>query len=167
VKGTYRLATPADLPAWEDRLRAYLLEQEKSSPVRLTRRTLDWYRNLAHSYLKGSLFGVLVLAMKEAEMTGFALGGEDPGTPHLDTNLGRQAVVWLVWVDPAHRQSGLGLGMLSFGRPHLVELGFETAVMSVRAANAEGVRLTEAFGARLEELIYLFPLREEPHHGQR
>jgi len=165
-----RFAEPGDLSAFEEMLRTYLKEQEASSPVRLTRKTVDWYRNLAHSYLKGSLFGTLVLGEVESEVgpqvVGFALAGEDLGQPRVDTTLGKVAVVWLVWVAPEHRKSLAALGMLLFGRPKLLELGFETAVMDVRENNPEGKALTLAFGAHPEEMVYHFPLKEEPR-GQR
>jgi hypothetical protein len=104
--------------------------------------------------------------MEEEGVKGFALAGEDFGQPRLDTTWGKSAVVWLVWVDPTSRKNGAGLGMLTFGRPRLLELGFEVAVMSVRHPNLEGQALTLAFGAEPEECSYVFRLKEEPH-GQR
>jgi len=163
---SYRFATLDDMPAFETMLRAYLMEQEAhGSPVQCTRKTFNFYRDLAHFYLKGTLFGVLVLTEEEG-VKGFALAGEDFGQPRLDTTWGKSAVVWLVWVDPTVRKTGAGLGMLTFGRSRLLELGFEVAVMSVRNQNLEGQALTLSFGAAHEESSYIFSLKEEPH-GQR
>jgi len=162
-----RLAALTDLPVFEVMLRAYLAEQEEAgSPVRLTRRTLDWYRDLARAYLRGSLFGVLVLSEAEGPVgpqpVGFALAGEDLGEPRVDTTIGRTAVVWLTWVAPEHRKGERALSMLRFGRPTLLEQGFEVASMSVREDNPQGHALCLAFGAESVERLYRFPLKEEP-----
>jgi len=162
-----RLAGLNDLPVFEQMLRAYLAEQEDAgSPVRLTRRTVDWYRDLARAYVRGSLFGVLVLSEVEGPVgpqpVGFALAGEDLGEPRVDTMLGRTAVVWLTWVAPAHRKDGRALDMLIWGRPTLLEQGFEVASMSVREDNTQGHALCLAFGAEPVERLYRFPLKEEP-----
>ena len=168
----YEFATTKELPAIERMIRLYLAEQEDSgSPVQLTKRTVDAYRLLASSYLVGSLFGVVVLAYVETaeaapELVGFALAGEEISPLAFDTTLGRVAFVWQVWVAPEHRKAGAGLGMLTFGRPRLLELGFQTASMSVRAENQESRALCEAFGAKLVELNLHYPLKEEPH-GRR
>lgn len=161
MKTTFRLALSSDLGAFEEMLRAFLLEQAAAgSTVQVTRRTVDWYRDLARSYVLGSLFGVLVLA-EEGAPVGFALAGEDLGQPRLDSDLGRQAAVWAVWVNPAHRKHGTGLAMLSFGRPLLVDQGFQTAVTSVREGNVEGDALTRGFGARPMEQLFRVALRED------
>jgi len=161
-----RLATLEDLPQVELMLRGYLAEQEgDGSPVLLTRKTLDWYRDLARSYLAGSQFGVVVLGEVESEagpeVVGFALSGES-GPPHLDTNLGKVAIVWIDWVTGEHRKSGVGLGMLLFGWPSLVEMGFDTAMMSVREGNPGGAALCRAFGAFPVEQHFHYPLKETP-----
>lgn len=163
-----RFATEEDLPRIETMLRSYLQEEEdRGSPVRFTRKTLDWYRDLARAYVLGGAFGVVVLGEVDSEagteVAGFALSGEDPGVPRWDHSLGRVAVVWIAWVAREHRKSGIGLRMLHFGRPRLLELGFETAVMSVRTGNAEGQALTLGFGAGPAEAAYHFRLEEEPH----
>lgn len=173
-----RFAGPDDLPAVEEMLRSFLLEQATAgSAVQVTRRTVDWHRDLARSYVRGSLFGVVVLAEVQVpggpdsdqpcpwKVVGFVLAGEDLGQPRLDTSWGRQAVVWGAWVAPSHRKLGTALAMLSWGRPQLVEQGFATAVMSVREENAEGDALTRAFGARPVERVFRFALSEEPRHG--
>ena len=165
----YEFATTKELPAIERMIRLYLAEQEDNgSPVQLTKRTVDAYRLLASSYLVGSLFGVVVLAILETaeaapETVGFALAGEDIGLPRFDTSLGRLAQVWIDFVEPAYRKSGAGIGMLLFGRSRLLELGFETAAMSVREGNTAGRALTEAYGSRFVERLYHFSLKEEPN----
>lgn len=147
-------------------LRHYLSEQEKVGTVRLTRRTLDVYRDIGRSYTSGGLFGTLVFAERDSgvgpQPFGFALAGEDFTGLRLDTTLGRVAFVWLVWVTPSERQTGAGLAMLLFGRPRLLELGFETASLGVREGNTEGHALSRAFGATVNERQYLFPLKEAP-----
>lgn len=167
----YRFAEPggADLEEFTRMLRLYLKEQHGSSdhPVLVTRRNVDTFRDLARAYLGGGMFGVVVFALHGDEVIGFTLAGEDWSTPWLDTTWGKQAQVWVVWVRPEDRATGAALGMLSFGRPRLVELGFKAAFMSVWEENKPGHALCHAFGAKLVDRIYTFPLAEEPKHGSR
>ena len=149
-------------------LRLYLAEQQAAGdPVLLTTRSVDGFRALASSYLTGSLFGIVVLAETPKGPAGFVLVGEQPGQPMLDTTLGRVANVWIAWTPQDRRKGGVALAMLSFGRPYLVEMGFKTASMSVRADNERGRRLSESFGAVLAEHFYTFPLAEQPAHLKR
>ena len=160
----YRAATMDDLPAFETMLRAYLREQEDSGgTMQFTRRTLDFYRDLATFYIKGALFGIVVLAN---DNQGFALAGEAIGQSATDHTLGKVAWVWIAWVDPTHRKESNGLGMLLWGQPFLLELGFETAAMTVLESNPSGKALTLAIGSKPVEQIYHFTLKEESH-GQR
>lgn len=166
-----RFASAEDLPIFEKMLRAYLLEEsETGSRMLFTRRTMDWYRTLGRSYVLGALFGSIVLAVVESEVgsqvVGFVLEGEDEGEPRLDTNLGRRAQMWIVWVDPAHRRAGAALDMLRFGCPRLVELGFETMGMGTREENSGAQALAKALGAQPTERLYFLPLKEEPN-GRR
>jgi len=164
----YRFAVPADLPAITLMLRAYLMEQQESgSPVLYTKRTLAAYEELARAYLAGGMFGVVVLSYEGDRLVGFALAGEDTGGLRYDTTLGKVAFIWVVWVLPSHRKTGAGLGMLTFGRARLLELGFVTASMSVRENNPQGQALTLSYGAVPTEREYLFDLRGEPAHLNR
>ena len=153
-----RLGIPADLPAFEVMLRRYLLEQRKDgSPVRVTKKTVDFYRELADSYLRGSLFGGLVLAEEGGQLAGFVLGGEDTGGgSRLDTDLGRVLIVWAIWVEKTHRKVGTALTMLRFAQLKSLELGFEVAVMSVREENKQGLALVRAMGVQPVERIFTF-----------
>lgn len=158
----YRLATLEDFPAFETMLRACLVEEEMAGgQVLATRKTLDHYREMARHYLSGRLFGILILA-EDPGPIGFVLTGEDAGSKVVDTPTGKVAYVWQAWVDPTHRKSGVGIGMLVWGRPMLVEMGFQTAVMSVLESNPEGQALTLSFGAKAVDRVYHFPLKEEP-----
>jgi GNAT superfamily N-acetyltransferase len=151
-----RLAGSEDLTQLGQLIRAYLREQAaEGGPVRFTQTSLDWYRNLARSYLLGSLFGAVTIAEGGA---GFAMGGEDPGTPRLDTDHGRTAVVWIAYVEPAYRKTGLAIALLACGLPKIVEMGFKTAMMGVLEGNQAGHGLCRAFGAELTERSYRFTL---------
>lgn len=166
-----RLATLTDLPILVGMMRSYLREQQaEGCTVRFTTRSLDAYRDLARRYLSGQLDGVIVVAEEASrvgEVVALAMAGEPGVPPMLDNTLGRQANVWLVWVDPAYRKTGLALSMLSWGRPYLVGMGFETATMTVREGNDLGERLTLAYGAAPSERMYHFRLEEEPRHGRK
>jgi ribosomal protein S18 acetylase RimI-like enzyme len=167
-----RLAVMEDWPQVELMLRGYLQEQEDvGGNVLFTRRTLDRYRDLARQYLQGHLFGIVVLGETESEagseVVGFTLAGEDGGTPAVDLTHGRSAVVWIAWVAREHRKSGIGLGMLLYGWPSLVEMGFQTALMAVREGNPQGEALCHAFGAKPMERSFSYELKETPHGLRR
>lgn len=161
-----RFAGIEDFQVVSNMIREFLMEQAKDgSPVLVSRRTVETYRDLARCYITGSLAGVVVLA-GNTEPTGFVLAGEDSGLPRLDTNLGRIAVVWAVWMRPDSRKQTNALKMLLFGKPKLFEMGFDLAYMAVRETNRAGLALTESFGAHPAERIFHFPLKEKPL-GQR
>lgn len=160
----YRFATPGpDLSAFDELLRKYLMEDQKNgSPVRMTRRTLDFYRDLARGYLIGHSFGILVFADEDTAVgpqpIGFTLAGDSPFFPWIDTEHGKTATVWISWVEPRFREKRTALGMLAFGEPKLLELGFEIAAMSVREENPGGQALSLAFGAKPLERFYHYTL---------
>lgn len=168
----YRFAVPGpDLSAFDEMLRRYLMEEAKAgSPVRMTRRTLDFYRDLARGYLIGSDFGVLVFAQDDSAVgpqpVGFALAGGSPFFTWIDTEHGKTATVWIAWTEPRFRKQGVGIGMLAFGEPRLLELGFEIAAMSVREGNPGGDKLSLAFGAQPIERFYHYTLGGT-EHGRR
>lgn len=160
----YRFAQPGpDTSAYDEMLRHYLMEDQKAgSPVRMTRRTLDFYRDLARGYLIGSTSGVLVFAQEDSAVgpqpVGFTLAGESPFIPWIDTEHGKTATVWIAWVEPRFRNKGSALAMLAFGEPRLLELGFEIAAMSVREENPSGQALSLSFGAKPIERFYHYTL---------
>ena len=165
----YRFAERfADLAEFDRMLRSYLREEEnRGSPVKFTVQTLDSYRKLAGAYLRGSLAGVIVFAEEDGKTVGFALAGEDTASSGIETTLGRVAFVWIAWVEESHRKAGVGLSMLKYGRPRLLDLGFQTASMNTREGNPEGEALCAAYGAQEVERVYHVPLAREPGHGQR
>lgn len=168
----YRFATAGpDLSCFDELLRRYLMEESKAgSPVRMTRRTLDFYRDLARGYLIGAESGVLVFAGEDSAVgpqpVGFALAGGSPFFPWIDTEYGKTATVWIAWMEPRFRQKGTALGMLAFGEPQLLEMGFEVAAMSVREENPSGQALSLAFGAKPIERFYHYTLGGT-EHGRR
>jgi len=156
-----------DLAPFDAMLRAYLREEENlGSPVRLTVQTLDSYRKLAGAYVRGAMAGVIVFAEEDGRPVGFAMAGEDTAASGIETTLGRVAFVWIAWVEEAHRKAGVGLSMLKYGRPRLLDLGFQTASMNTREGNSVGEALCAAYGAREVERVYHVPLAREPGHGQ-
>jgi hypothetical protein len=168
----FRFAGPGpDLSAFDEMLRRYLMEEAKAgSPVRMTRRTLDFYRDLARGYLIGAEAGLLVFAEDETAVwpqpTGFTLAGAGPWLTWIDTEHGKTATVWITWMEPRFRKKGAALGMLAFGEPKLLDLGFEVAAMSVREENPSGQKLSLAFGAQPIERFYHYALGVT-EHGRR
>ena len=163
---SYRLATRDDWPRIDPLLRAFLVEHRLGgSAAVVSARNVENYRRLAEDYLHGRIPGVVVLAHEDNRLVGFALAGEPQAPGWLELDGGKTAVVWIAYVDPAYRKKGVALGMLVWGRPHLLELGFETATMGVREDNEVALALCRAFGARASERLLRFPLNEEPGHG--
>ena len=158
-----RLATKDDMPAFVLLLRECLLEEEiMGQQVLATRRTVEHYREFAWQYVTGGLFGVLVLAEDNGAIRGFALAGEDTGDRRVESTSGRVAYIWQAYTSPSYRKDGVALSLLIWGRPFLLEMGFETAVMSVLESNLEGQALTLSFGAKPVDRVYHFALKEEP-----
>jgi len=164
-----RIAGPEDFPAFDTMLRSFLGEQETREGCRMlfTRRTLERYRELARGYLSGQRFGGVVLGEIETEagheLAGFALCGEDDGPTAVDMTFGKIAILWMVWISPEHRKSGLGFAMLQYALPTLVEMHFDTVLMSVREGNAEGDALRRAMGALPMERCFSYAVKEGSH----
>ena len=133
------------------------------SHVTVCRQNLNVYRDLARSYLKGSLFGVAVLAEQAGELVGFGLAGEDWDEPRLDLDVGKIVHIWILWVREDFRRSGLGLEILNAGLPTILDMGFETAHMTVLNDNLGGDGISLAFGAQPAERVYLCPLGDRKH----
>jgi ribosomal protein S18 acetylase RimI-like enzyme len=162
-----RFATLEDFPDIERLLRLYLAEQEDGgSVVRFTLRTLDAHRDMIRQYLTGQMLGIVRIAEdEEGNAVGFGYAGEDHGPCPYDTTLGKVANVWVMWVAEGHRKQGAALEMLTSSQERFAELGFDTAMMTVREGNEEGLQLSLAFGAQpLERILYF--RRGEPY-GQR
>ncbi len=162
-----RLATTADRASIDTMIRLYLVEQRQiGNPVQVTRQTVSAYRDLSEHYLTGRIPGLVIVASEEdGTLCGLVLAGDLVNPMGIESDYGRQAVVSLAWVQQTHRKTRLGLEMLVWGRPLLVELGFDTATMAIREGNEAGMALARSFGAVPSETLLTYPLREETRHG--
>jgi GNAT superfamily N-acetyltransferase len=119
----------------------YLEEHWKmGSPYLPDEHNLRLYREHFDAYTRGEWAGVAVFwHPEEGPPAGIVLAGEERCSPmwHLRDS-GTIAVLWGVYVQPAHRGHRVGLQMEAFGRDRLVDLGFTHAVTSVRATNPLG-----------------------------
>jgi GNAT superfamily N-acetyltransferase len=112
-------------------------EQQLGSLVHPSDYNLRQHCQLFESYTGGSLFGLCVLAEVGEEPVGILMVGEDyPGGLVLETDLGKSAQVWGVYVDPAYRKTGLAHRMQDFGLPETMKLGFDTVTSMVLDSEA-------------------------------
>lgn len=158
---TYRLATLADLPAIGKANWAWLEEQAAAGgPLLPTPRSQRVHMDLVEAYLQGEREGLVVMAESGPRQVGVALAGEPWSAGGYDTQFGKTATIWLVWVHPDWRKSGVGLGMLQWGRPIVLSRGFKTAVCTTLHMGTGGAQLARAFGIHPIETVYAMPLKE-------
>jgi len=104
--------------------------------------------DLFESYVEGNLFGMCVMARPgpEADPVGACLAGELANRDEFETDLGKLATLWGVYVDPDHRGKGFGVKMFQEALKLGLEMGFDSVETYVRITNTHGQRVAGAFG---------------------
>jgi GNAT superfamily N-acetyltransferase len=145
------------LKLWE----ANLVEQyHNGSGLRASDHNLAQFGKLYDAYTSGRLAGTVVFATTPAsvEPIGVAMGGDSFMPNTWETDDPKTAILWGVYVDPAHRGQGIGHQMEVWGEPHLKGLGFKAAASVVRPNNPGGqvnFKSWETFrGIRVDEIHF-------------
>jgi ribosomal protein S18 acetylase RimI-like enzyme len=140
-----------------------MTEQEKDGS-HLTANLPNLYRclDLFEAYTTGSLFGICVLCQPdpEKEPVGIALGGELAVRDEYDTDMGRIATIWGVYVEPSHRGSGVGVKLFAKALELAIEMGFDSLETYVRDNNIYAQKLAETCGAEPYMRQYIASLRD-------
>ncbi len=101
-----------------------------------TKQNLDQYVAIYMMYVSGEAEGyTLLLQGDDGKIIAANMGGEIPIAEPTETNWGRVARCWGIWVDPEHRRSDLSINLdKTMGRMLLAD-GFDTIVSDVHFFN--------------------------------
>lgn len=151
----YRLATPGDREPLAAALWSYLKqEREAGSLITVVPRNWGAYWDLAWSYLQGSLFGVVGTGWHGPNLVSCTVIGEDWNGPRFETDEGKVAFCWLVWVHPDYRRLGAATAMLQSVENHLLDMGFAVGRTTTREGNAGAQGLAMGYGSKLVESVW-------------
>jgi len=168
--GTFRLATPQDRPHFMRLFQGYLTAERKGgSHTWDSLWNLNLYRRLFDSYTTGSLFGWTILwtpptppGGEEPWPAGVVMGGEGSEPTSWETDRGKVAILWGVFVEEPYRGKGVGLSLqqeiLQRGLQHDY---FQTIETSTRLNNPHGEQLAAGFGTTAYATLHFAPLRKE------
>jgi len=120
-------------------------------------RCLDKFENYAY----GSQLGMTVFYRpgSEKEPVGVVMAGE-LGVDEFETDMGKVATLWGVFVQPEYRGQGLALKLFQEILAEGLRRGFDSVETYVRFNNPHGKRVAEAFGCTPYMQQYLAPLRD-------
>lgn len=157
-----RLATLADRPHFLRLWALHMAEQEKDGS-HVTANMSNLYRCLDkfEAYAYGNQLGMTILYQpgSEDDPVGVCMAGE-LGVDEFETDLGRLATFWGVYVDPEYRGRGLGLKLFQEILAEGLRRGFDSVETYVRLNNPHGQRMAEAFGCTPYMKQYIAPLRD-------
>lgn len=164
--GTFRLANSKDRPHFMRLFQGYLTDERKGgSHTWDSLHNLNLYRRLFDSYTTGSLFGWTVLWTPNGEPDrpgGLVMAGEGSEPSGWETDRGKVAILWGVFVEEPYRGKGVGLSlqqeMLKMGLQHDY---FQTIETSTRLNNPHGERMAEGFGTTPYATLHFAPVRKE------
>ena len=144
-----REATRHDRPAFLQLWQEYQKEQrEHGSHVHDSLANLMIHRDLFDAYVTGSLFGFCLFwtPNKMTEPQACVMAGEPWGESRWETDLGKTATLWGVYVHPEHRGGGIGLKLERAALPVGLNMGFKTVETFVLVGNPHGERIALGFG---------------------
>ncbi len=144
----FRLATIDDRSHFLRLWAQHMTEQEKEGS-HVTANLANLYRclDLFEGYAMGSLFGMTVLCQPPGlEPVGAVMAGELSVPDEFDTDLGKLATLWGVYVEPSHRGQGIGVKLFQEILQVGLEKGFDSVETHIRVKNEHGRRVAEAFG---------------------
>ncbi len=161
-----RSATIRDRPQFLYLWGKFLSDQRKNGSHLLdTPRNLHQFQGYFESYTFGALHGMVLFWHPEGEPEPVAvvMAGEEAHPSVWETDLGRMAILWGVWVDPEFRGQGITAKLFARAKVLGEEIGFETVETQVRLGNDHGERVALAFGTRAHSEVHFVTL--EKAHG--
>ena len=158
-----RSATLQDRPHFLRLWAQFTQDQEKAGSHMLANLN-NLYRYLNHfeAYTMGSRLGSCLLCQPEDsdEPIAITMGGELGGGDEFDTNLGKVATMWGVYVSPEFRGRGIGLKLVAGGQKSLLELGFDVVETYTRAENSQAMTLGTESGTTVYAVQHVISLRD-------
>lgn len=142
-----RTGTLADRSAFLLLWSEHMVEQEKDgSHVRATRANL--YRQLDNfeAYVNGVVSGLCLFHEVNDKPVALVLAGETIGLNDWDTDMGKVASLWGVYVQPSYRGQGIGVKLFQRAFELGLEMGFDAVETYIRMDNPHGQRVAAAFG---------------------
>lgn len=121
-------------------------------------RCLDRFENYAY----GSQLGMTVFYRPgpDKEPVGVVMAGELSPVDEFETDVGKLATLWGVYVDPEYRGQGLALKLFKRIWEEGLSRGFDAVETYVRFNNPHGKRVAEAFGCTPHMQQYIASLRD-------
>ena len=145
------------------RLWAKLLEGQYKDGSHVLPTLGNLYRCLDkfEAYVMGSQFGMCVFfEPPEARPVGVVMAGELAVPDEFETDLGKLATLWGVYVEPEYRGQGIALKLFAKTLEMGLERGFESVETYARYSNPHGQRVAEAFGCEPYMKQYVARLRD-------
>lgn len=161
-----RLATPGDRPQFMALWAEFLTDQRKQgSHIHDSVHNLNIYRGYFDAYTRGSLMGDCFLWFPDdapEEPQGVLLVGEDWSPDNMETDLGKTAKGWGVYVRPAYRGRGVGEQLRRASVPVGLRRGCDTVENLVLATNKPGELFATAmgFGSKYRMVWFTANLKE-------
>ena len=145
------------------------------SPVEPSSRSVAAHTQLFDCYDVGVLFGGALVVCDETIIVGILMWGEQPYPAlDIDTNLGRCATLWGIYILPDYRNKGLGDPLMNKMFDDAKDLGFNTVSTIMQRTNPflrgetpeEGLmdHFIDKRGARSDEFIIHFCVKGRFSH---
>lgn len=140
-------ATLTDRPDFLRLWAEHMAEQEKDGSHVLAT-TGNLYRQLENfeAYVTESVNGLCLFYKVESTAVAVVLAGEIIGINEWETDMGKIASLWGVYVQPSYRGQGMGVKLFKRAMEMGLEMGFDTVETYVRTDNPHGQRVAKAFG---------------------
>ncbi len=125
----------------------HMVEQEKDgSHLLATTRNLYKHLETFESYVTGCTNGTCIFYEVNDKPIALVLAGAFQGLDEWETDMGKIATVWGVYVQPSYRGQGMAVKLFQQCLKTALEMGFDSVETYVRVNNAHGQRVAKAFG---------------------
>ena len=157
-----RLATLEDRPHFLRLWSQYLQDQEKAgSRVLGNLNNLYQFLSYFEGYATGSqLGGTLLCQPSDAEEPVAVVMGGETGPEEFETDLGKTAMMWGIYVDPKFRGRGIGLKMIAESHKFLLEWGFDSVNTYTRTDNTDALKVAAEAGLSAYMIQQIVSLRD-------
>lgn len=132
--------------------------------VKPSRRSVNYYLSYFDSYTRGSRFGVCLLWQPKNSPKGFILLGEQWEPDGRETDTGRMAWLWDLYVDPSYRKLRAGMELAIAAHQWAIDTKFDAIGFNI-PGGWPSEHIAEAFGAVPRGVWYTVDLRPKAKRG--